>query len=163
MQVINTFFLVQGVSKGFISGANNQVLTYRNPLQASVHMFRHEGFRSFWKGVGAVVGGAPFASALYFGGVELTKSVGYGQVELNHANKPQNSAMIDFMSGIIGQLCGSLAWVPMDVLKERCQVEGQVQTVISYRTTTEALTGILRHEGLIFNFFVKKKKKKRGL
>lgn len=83
-------------------------------------MLRNEGVSSFFKGVGAVVGGAPFASALYFAGVEATH------------NMTQGSALGDFMSGVIGQLCGSLAWVPMDVVKERCQVEGQVKTGVFF-------------------------------
>ena len=112
---------VQGVQSSTVK--TQTVLRYKNPFQASMHMLRNEGFLSFFKGVGAVIGGAPFASGLYFGGVKISKNA------LNNIfNKNNNtiSPTVDFLSGVIGQLSGSLAWVPMDVIKERCQVEGQV-------------------------------------
>ena len=133
---------VQGV--GGSSTSSSQVLRYSNPFQASKHMLRNEGILSFFKGVGAVVGGAPFASGLYFGGVTLTKKAFTDNKSLNI-----NNASADFLSGVIGQLCGSLAWVPMDVIKERCQVEGQVKTVINYSNSRTALMGILQKEGIL--------------
>ena len=108
-----------------IPSQTEKVLRYKNPFEASIHMLRNEGIFSFFKGVGAVIGGAPFASGLYFGGVQLTKT------SLTNIFNNKNRSSIDFLSGVIGQLSGSLAWVPMDVIKERCQVEGQVRNHIS--------------------------------
>ena len=50
--------------------------------------------------------------ALYFCGLEACKAV-----------LPTHPAA-SFMAGVGAQLCGSVAWVPMDVVKERLQVGG---------------------------------------
>ena len=47
------------------------------------------------------------------------------------------------------QLCGSLAWVPMDVIKERLQIEGQLKTNEAYSGSFNALKQIIKTEGVI--------------
>ena len=118
ISTVKTRMQVQGADKSLLTQSieSQSKVMYRNPLQAAFHMATHEGIGSFWQGIGAVIGGAPFASALYFAGVEGTKNL--------LRRNDSSSAVIDFSSGVIGQLCGSLAWVPMDVLKERCQIQG---------------------------------------
>ena len=37
------------------------------------------------------------------------------------------AAAASFAAGCVAQLCGSLCWVPMDTVKERLQVEGQLK------------------------------------
>ncbi len=77
------------------------------------------------------------ASALYFGAVELTK----------YTFKDNNqTAIVDFASCVIGKLCGSLACVPMDVLKERCQIQGQIHTTMNYQSTKSAALSIVKNE-----------------
>ena len=77
ISTVKTRMQVQGASKA-LNNSSSQISTlYRNPIQASYHMMKYEGFHSFWQGIGAVIGGAPFASALYFGGVELTKHLSH--------------------------------------------------------------------------------------
>ena len=129
---------VQGAQKGLIESVS---ISYKNPIQATLHMIKHEGCSSFWQGIGAVVGGAPFASGLYFGGVELTKQI--------FKSGKSNNALIDFSAGVIGQLSGSIAWVPMDVLKERLQIQGQVQSNAAYSSSAHALGSIIRSEGVL--------------
>ena len=122
---------------GGSSTSSSQVLRYSNPFQASKHMLRNEGILSFFKGVGAVVGGAPFATELYFGVVTYNNLLNV------------NNMGADFLSDVIRKLCGSVAWVPMDVIKERCQVEGQVKTVINYSNSGTALMGIFQKEVIL--------------
>ena len=50
------------------------------------------------------------AQGLYFVGYESSKSM--------LPKTPWSS----FVAGVCAQLCGSVAWVPMDVVKERLQV-----------------------------------------
>ena len=54
--------------------------------------------------------------ALYFAGYEAARAIG------------DKSALANFLAGGCAQLAGSLAWVPMDVIKERLQIEGKIQT-----------------------------------
>ena len=56
---------------------------------------------------------------------------------------------MNFVAGCVAQLCGSLAWVPMDVIKERLQIEGQVSTVENFGGSWSAFRNIIRHEGVL--------------
>ncbi|CAK9003769.1 unnamed protein product [Durusdinium trenchii] len=87
-----------------------------------------EGPVTLYRGLGAVLVGAAPAQGLYFGGYETAKRfLGGGQ-----------SGIGNFSAGIFAQLCGSLAWVPMDVIKERLQVEGQVKVANAYTGSFDA-------------------------
>jgi len=130
---VKTRIQVQGAS-GSSGGA--QVLRYSNPIKAAQQMLVNEGGRSFFKGVGAVAAGSPLGSALYFAGLEGTK-----------ATLGADGFSAGFLSGCLGQLCGSLGWVPMDVIKERCMIEGQVKTTNVYGSSYKMLFGIVKTEG----------------
>ena len=76
--------------------------------------------------------------ALYFTGYEAVKKI-----------TPPNDGLSSFASGVAAQLCGALAWVPMDVVKERLQIEGQMKTVENYGSSWKAVKGIVRTEGIL--------------
>jgi len=67
--------------------------------------------------------------------------------DLNFSNRDK-SAFSNFCAGVCAQLCGSLAWVPMDVVKERLQIEGQMKTNEVYSGSFNALRQIIKHEGV---------------
>jgi len=103
------------------------------------HILKTEGPVTLYRGLGAVLVGAAPAQGLYFGGYETAKGfLGGGQ-----------SGVGNFAAGIFAQLCGSLAWVPMDVIKERLQVEGQVKVANAYTGSFDAFRQILQHEGVV--------------
>lgn len=91
-------------------GGLDSMTVYRNPFHAGRVMLVSEGVASFYTGLGAVLAAAAPAQALYFVGLEASKAV-----------LPDNAAA-SFVAGVGAQLCGSVAWVPMDVVKERLQV-----------------------------------------
>ena len=64
------------------------------------------------------------ARALYFGAYETVKYYG-------NANSPITQAI----AGPLAQFSGSLLWVPMDVIKERMQVQGTVKTSVQTKGT----------------------------
>merc|ERR1719210_1681799 len=92
-----------------------------------------------YRGLGAVVLGAAPALALHFAGYEAAKTV----LGSDH------STFNDFSAGICGQVCGSLCWVPMDVVKERLQVEGQLKVTRPHGSSLGAFSQILRCQGLL--------------
>ena len=57
---------------------------YRGVVDAMVTIFRHEGIRNTTRGIGAVVGGAGPAHALYFACYEHLKKVFSGGQQSNH-------------------------------------------------------------------------------
>ena len=79
---------------------------------------REEGWMRLYAGFGTVTVAAP-ARALYFLGYELSTRQGDKLLGPGHAATA-------FLSGPIAQLSGSLLWVPMDVVKERLQIQKNV-------------------------------------
>lgn len=148
LSTIKTRLQVQGSG-----GGGHGAVAYRGVTHALGHIMKNacsgrrwsfvrprlEGVVTFYRGLGAVLVGAAPAQGLYFGGYETAKTfLGGGQ-----------SGVGNFASGICAQLCGSLAWVPMDVIKERLQVEGQLKVKSAYSGSFHAFREILRHEGLL--------------
>ena len=107
-------------------------------LSASiVHIARHEGSRSLYRGFGAVALFATPANGLYFGVYEA------GSRWLEHQGM-QGSA-IPLTAATIANLAALVIWVPQDVIKERQQVL-QVSGDDSYRTILKAARTVI-HEG----------------
>lgn len=131
ISTIKTRMQIQGVAK-----MANNISKYKNSIHAVKKMWKCEGPTSFFKGIGAIICGAPFASGLYFTGVEVTKNYEIVSKEIT-----------DFFSGCIGQIFGSLAWVPMDVIKERTQIEGQIMGNTK-KSSYDIFKSILKIEGI---------------
>jgi solute carrier family 25 (mitochondrial citrate transporter), member 1 len=130
---IKTRLQVQGATSAVSNGATE---IYSGPISALISICRKEGFRSLYKGVGVVVVAAAPSQALYFGGYETVKRLA------------GDHPMSIFAAGCAAQLCGSLAWVPMDVIKERLQIEGQVSTTENFGGSYSAFKNILKNEGV---------------
>ncbi len=122
------------------------------------HIVRTEGLSQLYAGIGVIAIAAP-ARALYFLGYEVSKKQGeklFGE----------KSPIAHIVSGPIAQLSGSLLWVPMDVVKERMQVQrapantatltptaGGLQAEAAhstkhYSSSFRCLVGIARDEGV---------------
>lgn len=134
ISTIKTRLQVQGSG-----GGSHGAVVYRGVTHAMNQILKTEGLVTLYRGLGAVLVGAAPAQGLYFGGYETAKGfLGGGQ-----------SGAGNFAAGICAQLCGSLAWVPMDVIKERLQVEGQVKVANAYSGSFDALRKILQHDGVV--------------
>jgi hypothetical protein len=113
------------------------IVRYSNPFTAFTSIIRTEGFATLYKGVGIVVASAAPAQALYFSGYETCKRfVG------------KESAVGSFAAGCTAQLWASVIWVPMDIVKERLQVEGQLKTTENFGSSSNALKQIVKQEGV---------------
>eukprot|EP00403_Amphidinium_massartii_P028169 CAMPEP_0178402914 /NCGR_PEP_ID=MMETSP0689_2-20121128/17098_1 /TAXON_ID=160604 /ORGANISM="Amphidinium massartii, Strain CS-259" /LENGTH=293 /DNA_ID=CAMNT_0020023851 /DNA_START=65 /DNA_END=946 /DNA_ORIENTATION=+ len=133
LSTVKTRLQVQGAG-----GGQHGAAAYTGLIQGFTSVVRYEGALTLYKGMGAVVACAAPAQGLYFSGYEASKAVlGGGQ-----------SSVGNFLSGVVAQVCGSLVWVPMDVVKERLQVEGQVKVAEVYSGSFHAFGQILRKEGL---------------
>jgi len=131
---IKTRLQVQGATSAISNGATE---IYSGPISALTSICRKEGFRSLYKGVGVVVVAAAPSQALYFGGYETVKRLA------------GDHPLSIFAAGCAAQLCGSLAWVPMDVIKERLQIEGQVSTTENFGGSYSAFKNIVKNEGVM--------------
>lgn len=112
-------------------------VTYSNPITAFASIMRTEGAGALYKGIGIVVASAGPAQALYFSGYETCKQF-----------FDKESAIGSFAAGCTAQLWASFVWVPMDIVKERLQVEGQLKTKENFGSSSNALKQIVKQEGV---------------
>ncbi len=142
---------------------------HRGALECARVLVRKEGPLGFYRGFGAVVAGIPFASAAYFGGYEAGKrAADAARACAASATTKGDAETIDrvasaltgptgsyVMSGIIAQSLASIAYTPIDVVKERMQAGGVLGArgagqyanfVAAYRTIlkTEGVRGVFR-------------------
>ncbi len=127
---------VQGAAGGATSSS---IVKYTSTYHCLRTMIRSEGPAALYTGVGAVLAGAAPGQALYFLGYEAAKSV-----------LPPDNSVASFACGFLAQLFGSIAWVPMDVVKERLQVQGAMKSGLTakYQGSAAALREIIASEGV---------------
>ncbi|XP_053407387.1 mitoferrin-2-like [Mercenaria mercenaria] len=109
---------------------------YRGVADALITIFRHEGIGNTVRGIGAVVGGAGPAHALYFACYEhLKKKFSSGE---------QGNHIAHGAAGCVATVLHDLFMNPADVIKQRMQMYGS-----PYRTCKECGISILKTEGPI--------------
>ena len=121
-----------------VQGADSSLIAYRGFFDCVRTMFRDEGIGAFYKGVGLSVAFTPLARGLYMAGVEGShRTLGHG------------TATLDFAAGMNAQLLSSIAYVPRDVVIERCAIDGQLSTQVgSTASSRAALRTIFSAEGM---------------
>ena len=129
-------------------------LPYAGTADALAKMARAEGVAGFYRGFSAVAAAAPLASAVYFGGYELSKRLLLaGDAAGAEAALPPAAAYV--ASGVVAQACAGLVYTPLDVVKERMQVQqlllrrarGGGPPVQAFASSAACFASILRSEG----------------
>ena len=134
---IKTRLQVQGASAG-----SSSLAQYGSIGDAASRILRAEGVGALYRGVGIVVATAAPAQGLFFVGNDAARSA------LAATSCPSGAA--HFLAGFFAQLCGSLLWVPMDTIKERMQVEGQMAAGSREAlgsSSAAAVSAVFRREG----------------
>ena len=106
---IKARMMSQGATKG-IQGSGTYV--YKSLLDGFGHIIKTEGPAATYKGLGVVLIGAAPAQALFFSGMTAVQK----------AFTPK-SDLANFSAGIMAQACGAVAWVPMEVIKEKMMIQ----------------------------------------
>ncbi len=89
----------------------------------------------------------PAASAVYFGGYELSKRALHGSA----FGDALGASGTYVLAGIVAQAAAGLVYTPMDVVKERMQVQALLRASAGgggYRGSADAAASILRAEGV---------------
>ena len=133
---IKARLMTQGAGSGRAAEAGS-VTQYRGLLHGFRAVAAKEGAMALYAGLGVVLIGAAPAQALYFGGMTAVQQV-----------YTPDSAIGNFSAGIIAQMCGSISWVPMEVIKEKMMIQGQVQTTKSYTGSFHMIKDVLAREGI---------------
>ena len=121
-----------------VQGADKSMVAYSSFGHAVRTMYREEGIGAFYKGVGLNVLFTPLARGLFIAGIEMSKNtIGEG------------TALKDFAAGMNAQLLASVAYVPRDIVVERCAIDGQLSKQVgSTASSLAALRTIIATEGL---------------
>ena len=138
ISTVKTRLQVQGAAASVQQGGKQLMTMYRGPFHAASTIVRTEGVAALYTGLGAVLAAAAPGQALYFGGYEALK----GALGAH--------PLASFSAGVGAQLCGSIAWVPMDVVKERLQIQGgMTELTARYQGSVGALRSIIAAEGVL--------------
>tara|TARA_B110001452_G_C15203723_1_gene417612 strand:+ start:328 stop:1224 length:897 start_codon:yes stop_codon:yes gene_type:complete len=121
-----------------VQGADKSITRYSSFTDAVRTIYRAEGLGAFYKGLGLNVLFTPLARGLFMAGAEASKStIGEGTVAK------------DFAAGMSAQLLASIAYVPRDVIIERCAIDGQLKSQVgSMANSAAALRTIVSAEGM---------------
>lgn len=115
-------------------------------IDAFSQIARKEGFRTFFKGFGAVAAMTMPAHALYFGGFEAAKAVLEPRAE-EAKQSVWRKPLAHFTSGFFADICGSLIWCPMDVIKQRVQMHSGTKS--GFQNSWSAARSIVSSHGLL--------------
>ena len=126
---------------------------YRGPMDVLTRTFRTEGVAGLYRGFGAIlVGGTP-GTMVYLCSYDIIKD------RLSTLNTRQDADfMVHFAAGMLAETLACIIYVPVDVIKERLQVQHSTFTTGSstntstnnhnYRNSMDALRQIAKNEGL---------------
>ena len=105
-------------------------------------VLRQEGISGLYRGIGITLPGSVPAGCLYFTSFELANA----QLKLWAPNYPITSAL---SAGFFAEAFSCVLWVPIDVVKERLQVQSALPANSQlYRSSQHAFVSICRKEGL---------------
>lgn len=118
-------------------------VSYRGPIDAITRTFSAEGWRGLYRGFGTVVIGGTPGTVLYLSSYEVIKR----RLKFNNENENEAHFMVHFTSGMLAEAIACIVYVPVDIIKERLQV--QQPNDPTYRNGYQALLSIARNEGLL--------------
>ena len=115
--------------------------SFVNVLKSTV---RSEGVRGLYRGFGAVILGGTPGTILYLTSYEKIKT------ELEEKTGGQYNFAIHFGSGILAEAVSCVVYVPVDVCKERLQIQTNNPNACGtiYKGSVDAFVKISRQEGL---------------
>jgi Mitochondrial carrier protein len=101
-----------------------------------------EGIRGLYRGFGVHVGGSIPAGGLYYGSYEFFK-----KNTLQNEFLQKHAFLAYLMGGVFAETISCIIFVPVDVIKERRQVQANMNSY-KYKGDIDAFRQILKTEGL---------------
>ena len=116
---------------------------YRSLVDTLRKTLQKDGLRGLYRGFGITVVGSAPATCLYL----TTYDQASKYLTTSSSFLRQNDFVAHFLSGMIAEALSCVLWVPIDVVKERLQIQ-EKGGAGNYRGSTHALSTIMRTEGL---------------
>jgi len=116
---------------------------YSSTYDALLNTVRYEGLIGLYRGIVTTSLGAIPASCLYFTSYEMSREAYAGMSLLQ--NRPM---LTNFLGGVSAELISCIFWVPVDVIKERCQTQSIAPVSQRYTSPVDAVIKILKKEGI---------------
>lgn len=127
--------------------------SYKGAFDVLYQTARLEGLRGLYRGFGTVIVGGTPGTILYFCSYDIFKerlsSVASPRGPTNAATNDDGEAtfLAHFASGILAETVACLVYVPVDVIKERLQIQHRTDS-FQYRGGWDAMIQISKTEGL---------------
>jgi len=136
-------------NKGSSAGAGQQQ-PYKSATHAFSQIVRNEGVPALYRGFSIVAIGTIPGHALYFGGYELSKQfLNRIMFDPTQGEKiKDDSVIVHLTSGLVADVAGALTWTPMDVIKQRLQVQQKTGQAAKYKHSLHAMRVIIAEEGV---------------
>ena len=111
-------------------------------LETLKNQIKNEGAKSLYRGLPIAVLGSIPGSVLYFGSYEFAK-----KKLLLLENFSKGEFLIYFISGMFAEIISCIIYVPVDVIKERRQVQSTLKS-FAYKNDLDAIKTIIKQEGV---------------
>ena len=105
--------------------SNSPKTVYKNFATGLWEIWQFEGLRGLYRGFGPTALGSMPASCLFFTTYEVAKSelhlLSSGDAKV--AKNQSSAFFVHVASGLIAEIISCTLWVPIDVIKERMQIQ----------------------------------------
>ena len=116
--------------------------SYRGVSDVLFRTFRSEGWGGLYRGFGTVIIGGTPGTIIYLCGYDIFKE----KLSFFVPNDNKQGFVVHFMSGIMAEAVACLVYVPVDVIKERLQIQ-HMKDSSRYKGGYDALLKIIKTEG----------------
>jgi hypothetical protein len=132
--------------------SSSNTVRYKGTLDVLQQTVRREGIMALYGGFGAIVIGGTPGTMLYLCSYDFTKDFLSKLASDDHAIAPRWNLpdfTIHFLSGMIAETVACTVYVPVDVIKERLQVQqnSSSSTSFNYKGSFDAYKQIMKLEG----------------
>jgi Mitochondrial carrier protein/Mitochondrial 18 KDa protein (MTP18) len=132
-------------AKARLQSLNNA--DYRGPMDVLWQTFRSEGIKGWYRGFSTVIVGGTPGTIVYLCSYDLFKDmIGKSTTIKTSENDNTESFWVHFSSGILAESVACLIYVPVDVIKERLQIQHRTDS-FQYKGGWDALMKISQNEG----------------
>lgn len=124
--------------------------SYRGAADVLVKTFRLEGIQGLYRGFPTVIAGGTPGTVVYLCGYDIFKDQISSAFSMRNAAKDmqnnEETFVVHFAAGILAETVACVIYVPVDVIKERLQIQ-HTKDSVQYKGGWDALMKICRTEG----------------